>query len=759
MTLYYDNIKDIIRLTDKQYKHIKLIKHSDTTLHFELDSPHVESLVCYPIKIITDFDKYCMAESALDSIDLNLFNMMIALKDKSPKNIIDEISKIIKFHQNVKLKSNSFMDPFHIFQTIEENTKYSIDYSKLEKELLKRTEMNKSNKSGVNIPKSLLLSPNQICQLVINEIKKVNRNRTFEHYICIDINNPFTLNIRFIFNSGPIGTLFQEINKKYGYNYMEIKLSLDSIGYPFIPPKLEYVKPSIKMPLLLSLLNLDILKLENWNSTIELEYFIIKLGEQLNAISVDYINIMNPHDDGNKLLEYELIRLTSITKESSLDKMLINISVPKINTTKSANSSGKFWKSGTGYGSEGVVNWDITKYIKEQELLNDELSDCLTKICTMITNDNIGIISDSLLMNYIIKQISGLNMLELEKNRNIWQPIFNILSTFIGKPLNQSTINMIASSLKTFFEELQQTCELLIKEPASNNEFIIQLYCLIDYYMTRYIAPPKVIEVPKNIKEEYCMVMKKLQFGSAELTNSHRFIQFKSNKPEQKALMRMLSEVSSFKNNLPLNWESSIWVRVPKDNLNLFSFMISGPKDTPYENGLFEFHAYLPPDYPTGVPQVLLHTTGNNTIRFNPNLYNSGKVCLSLLGTWQGQEGEKWNAKTSTFLQVLVSIQSLILVEQPFFNEPGYEREINTPVGKKKSDDYNEEKEPHTINLAMIDMIRNPPKGYEEIVMNHFRMKKDEIITKTLIWEQRATKHNVLISTYRKELISLLNNM
>jgi baculoviral IAP repeat-containing protein 6 len=253
--------------------------------------------------------------------------------------------------------------------------------------------------------------------------------------------------------------------------------------------------------------------------------------------------------------------------------------------------------------------------------------------------------------------------------------------------------------------------------------------------------------------------MKKLQFASYDLSDSHRFISYKTQKPEQKALMRMISEISSLKNNLPLNWESSIWLRVPKDNFNLFSFIISGPKDTPYENGLFEFHAYLPPDYPTGTPQVLLCTTGGDTIRFNPNLYNSGKVCLSILGTWQGAESEKWNAKTSTFLQVLVSIQALILVEQPFFNEPGYERDMNTPQGKKRSDDYNEEKEPHTINLAMTQMLQNPPKGYEEIVMNHFRMKKEEIITKTLIWEQRATKHVQLISNNRKELIKLLDKL
>lgn len=33
---------------------------------------------------------------------------------------------------------------------------------------------------------------------------------------------------------------------------------------------------------------------------------------------------------------------------------------------------------------------------------------------------------------------------------------------------------------------------------------------------------------------------------------------------------------------------------------------------------------------------MLLATTGGGKVRFNPNLYNNGKVCLSLLGTWSG---------------------------------------------------------------------------------------------------------------------------
>lgn len=56
--------------------------------------------------------------------------------------------------------------------------------------------------------------------------------------------------------------------------------------------------------------------------------------------------------------------------------------------------------------------------------------------------------------------------------------------------------------------------------------------------------------------------------------------------------------------------------------------------------------------------------------RLNPNLYEDGKVCLSLLGTWHGKGSETWSP-LSNILQVLVSIQGLVLVKNPYYNEAG----------------------------------------------------------------------------------------
>lgn len=48
------------------------------------------------------------------------------------------------------------------------------------------------------------------------------------------------------------------------------------------------------------------------------------------------------------------------------------------------------------------------------------------------------------------------------------------------------------------------------------------------------------------------------------------------------------------------------------------------------------------------------------------NLYEEGKVCLSILGTWAGDKNETWNPSRSSLLQAFVSIQGLVLVKEPY---------------------------------------------------------------------------------------------
>jgi len=55
---------------------------------------------------------------------------------------------------------------------------------------------------------------------------------------------------------------------------------------------------------------------------------------------------------------------------------------------------------------------------------------------------------------------------------------------------------------------------------------------------------------------------------------------------------------------------------------------------------------------------------------------------------------------------VLLSIQSLILVPEPFFNEPGYEARHTGEEGKRLSREYNKDITEGTIRYAMIDLLQ-----------------------------------------------------
>ncbi|MCO5589321.1 hypothetical protein L7F22_043287 [Adiantum nelumboides] len=95
-----------------------------------------------------------------------------------------------------------------------------------------------------------------------------------------------------------------------------------------------------------------------------------------------------------------------------------------------------------------------------------------------------------------------------------------------------------------------------------------------------------------------------------------------------------------FNTRLPLEWDSSILLRMD-EQMDVLRALIIGPKDTPYKNGAFLFDILLGATYPDKPPKVHFLTTGGGKVRFNPNLYKNGTVCLSILGTWNDGPGCK----------------------------------------------------------------------------------------------------------------------
>ncbi|KAL1494346.1 hypothetical protein ABEB36_009958 [Hypothenemus hampei] len=187
----------------------------------------------------------------------------------------------------------------------------------------------------------------------------------------------------------------------------------------------------------------------------------------------------------------------------------------------------------------------------------------------------------------------------------------------------------------------------------------------------------------------------------------------------QKFLRAAMKEYKLLKESLP----SGVWVRTFSDRLDLLSVMIRGPAKTPYEDGLFLFDMQLSADYPRSPP--LVHYISYNSERLNPNLYVEGKVCISLLGTWMGKGTEVWGPN-STLLQLIVSIQGLILVSEPYYNEAGYEKQTNSQQGYENSRTYNELVILKLVQ-SMTEVLQNPPEVFRGEIENHFRQNGENM--------------------------------
>jgi len=162
--------------------------------------------------------------------------------------------------------------------------------------------------------------------------------------------------------------------------------------------------------------------------------------------------------------------------------------------------------------------------------------------------------------------------------------------------------------------------------------------------------------------------------------------------------------------------------------------LIIGPSETPYENGYYLFNFKFPSNYPYSPPIVSFRTNDGHT-RFNPNLYVQGKVCISILNTWQG---EQWTG-CQTISSILLALCTL-LNNTPLLNEPG--------ITVKHTDflTYNTIITYKNFETAMLHVLTN------EYTIEKFRMFTDIIKTHFLEkFEKNVERINELCKTSPKK--------
>ena len=130
---------------------------------------------------------------------------------------------------------------------------------------------------------------------------------------------------------------------------------------------------------------------------------------------------------------------------------------------------------------------------------------------------------------------------------------------------------------------------------------------------------------------------------------------------------RLLAEFKNISNEPPEYCSAG-----PKnDNLNHWEATIIGPKNTPYEGGMFKIDIDIPSDYPFKPPKVHFITK-----IYHPNISSSGSVCIDILK-------DNWSPALN-ISKILISLISLLTDPNP---EDPLEPEIDKEL-KENKDNY-----------------------------------------------------------------------
>ena len=452
----------------------------------------------------------------------------------------------------------------------------------------------------------------------------------------------------------------------------------------------------------------------------------------------------------------------------------VEIKVQKKTNITNTNVMSKGVGYGSDYGAKSKA-WDMNSYLSGKKKNSVKIISAIQPIIEFFNTPNLQveqivmkILLESCLLPCLENAYRGGTLLELTKDSELY---INYLKLTVAISKNASSIPILldiskdykptqTESVFSLLKSLNDGAQIFVKSLKSNsnkvksneevklaNE-IINTYEIVSKNINQYKNNidngknyTKILNLP--VEKSYPLLLRELSFDYMSMKNNngkmeHYYSNEISGQPTPEKAIRLAQEFADLPRALPIESTNSIYVRVDKDNMDYMKVLIMGSEGTPYSNGAFEFDVFFDSQYPKGPPKVTLRTTGGGTTRFNPNLYSTGKVCLSLLGTWRGNSSENWDPKISTLLQVLISIQSIIMSDLVYYNEPFHDNEMGTLLGEQRNEAYSNIVRYANIKYAMIEQIKKPSKGFEEVIRRHFYLKKEQILEEVRGWIERS---------------------
>lgn len=130
-----------------------------------------------------------------------------------------------------------------------------------------------------------------------------------------------------------------------------------------------------------------------------------------------------------------------------------------------------------------------------------------------------------------------------------------------------------------------------------------------------------------------------------------------------KRLLREIKSLLETQNTKPL-LDNDYLVLLNEENSNLVHTIIKAPTDSVYKHTFIRLDFEIPSDYPHSPPKVFF--INHDNVRIHPNMYEDGKVCATILGTWPS-DNEKWTSS--------MGIETTILALMSFFDNNPYTHE------------------------------------------------------------------------------------
>jgi ubiquitin-protein ligase len=511
--------------------------------------------------------------------------------------------------------------------------------------------------------------------------------------------------------------------------------------FPFSPPKIEWIYPDLNFIDSFSVKYIESLRRENWNICQDLDEIINKIHQYISQIKKE----TKKYD--KQLVSY----LYKISEISGIYPSTITSELPKLGVFYSNTINEKSSYKGIGYSQGNIESWDLEKWNEKKQNTYTVLKDLYQYLYqTRINENDLENIRYSSLIPYLSRIIKNSSIQEINKNSEDYIIIYKFGNWIYS--------NIGIFNLHTFLKEAANEIKYINTKIKENSD-CDDLENMISEHEKQIISLSEIYETEtkndnSSVKIEYTDIMQPIQCELVECFSYHSFKK-KEFLPlnQNNWFKRLFTEWKDLQKSLPLHNDGSVFIRWGAEGgeAHLFKILVFPSLSTPYGGGAYEFDMYIPPEYPNTHPTMKFVTTGGGTVRFNPNLYNCGKICLSLLGTWSG---EKWNPKISNIYQICVSILGLIFVEDPYFNEPGYQNSQGTEKGNSQSEKYNDNIKIQNIRYGIINMIKTPPKEFEEVIKKHYEMNIEKIKKKISEWIEESKNPKIL-----QDLLVTLNNL